>query len=159
MSQAQVTEELADAVEQLPKADAVEVADIATDPTLPVEAKLRKIRDCKNGAARVNGKCPRTKRCKNGRDASGMCIPTAASNIRANINNLYPDYSRKSRIGRMRLPGLEKYQTLLANRAEMPALRQALVRIPKKIQRLKRYSTLKKHFDKLTQSRKNAYAL
>lgn len=145
MSQAQVTEELADAVEQLPKADAVEVADIATDPTLPVEAKIRKIRDCKNKAERVNGKCPRTKRCKNGRDASGMCIPTAASNIRANINNLYPDYSRKSRIGRMRLPGLEKYQTLLANRA-MPKEKK-----PRRVtlqQRLNKYDKTLKTFNK-----------
>ena len=145
MSQAQVTEELADAVEQLPKADAVEVADIATDPTLPVEAKIRKIRDCKNKAKRVNGKCPRTKRCKNGRDPSGMCIPTAASNIRANINNLYPDYSRKSRIGRMRLPGLEKYQTLLANRAMTKEKKPRRVTLQ---QRLNKYDKTLKTFNK-----------
>jgi hypothetical protein len=161
MSKDQVIDELADAVDNLPKADAQEVADIAVDPTLPVEAKIRKMRACKNNAARdpVTKKCPRTKRCKNGRDSSGMCIPTAASNIRADIMAKYPDYSRKSRIGRMRLSGLEKYQTLLSNRAAMPTLRQALVRVPKKIQRIKRYSTLKRHYDNLTSSRRNAYAL
>lgn len=143
--QAQVTEELADAVDNLPKADAQEVAEIATDPTLPVEAKIRKMRACKNNAERVNGKCPRTKRCKNGRDPSGMCIPTEASNIRRNIMTDYPNNSRKSRIGRMRLPGLEKYRTLLANRA-MPKEKK-----PRRVtlqQRLNKYDKTLKTFNK-----------